>query len=219
MRWRSILVVLNTIAFLGISAPLLAKEGLYFGGAGIYNTVSGQDFNGQSTSMAGNETLIQPGINDGFGLGILGGYNLHDRFAFEMSFFFSEHDGAFRGESFGVSYGMLNMDLKVYFETLQQEEPAFPYLLIGIGFHSLDVERGARSPSGSIRDVSYSGVSLNLGIGADHYISPDVSVTTGAVYRIVQYDKARSLAGIERDINTSLTGDGFGLVLAVSHHF
>jgi len=219
MKWRILIIILSAILLPGVSSPLLAKEGLYFGGAAIYNRVGDRDFNGQSTSVAGNETFIQPDIEDGFGLGLLGGYIFKDLIALEMNFMFSDHDAQFRGESFGVFYGALNFDLKYYFETTRQEEPVFPYLMVGIGFHSLDVERALTNASGVIRDGSYSGIALNLGVGADHYVTPDVSITTGAVYRIVRYDEVEGADEVLHDINGSLNGDGFGLVLSVARHF
>lgn len=217
MKWIVSVIMISTLVIWGISTSVFAKEGFYLGAGIPYNTIGG-DFKGDTFLVGPSDIIIQPEIDGGFGFGIVAGYGFNNELSLELSYLVSSHDAEFIGESVDVKYSVFNIDLKYSFLTSQATQP---YLLVGVGFPKLVVEDGSETRSFlpfRVGDAEYTGVGWNLGVGVDHYVTPNVSIGAGATYRIVKYDEAEGVVG-SGEIGDSLKGNGFGLMLGAAYHF
>ncbi|MBI5745738.1 MAG: outer membrane beta-barrel protein [Nitrospirae bacterium] len=212
---------ISIVVFFFITTTVSAKEGFYLGLGLPYNTIDG-DFKGNSVLSGHNDLIIIPDIDGAFGVGLLFGYVTHygfapdQLFAIEGSFLLSVHDAEFQGQRGTVDYSLVNFDLKYLFMTSKAIEP---YLLIGISLADLTIENGAVSlTTGKEGDALLTGVGLNLGIGLDYYLTKNISLGTGVIYRIISYDIAEGVED-KSGIKDGFSGSGLGIILSTAYHF
>lgn len=167
-----------------------AKEGFYLGAQIPYNMVGG-DFD--------NKTM--PKVDSGAGIGLIAGYAFIPSFALEIDYSATSHKWNTGGLSGTVGLAELSLNGKYSFLTVSELQP---FLFAGIG-------------SFAIGDSSLilSGTGYNLGIGADYYVTPNVSIGAGLIRKFITYDKADHGYVLLKNVN----GDTTSIRLDVAYHF
>jgi opacity protein-like surface antigen len=213
-----------------------AKQGFYIGLFGVHNTLKG-DFKGEETLYNADEDkfAIVPEVESGNGWGILIGTRGGNG-AIELSYQRSEHDVSFYDWESEADYNIVNLDLKGY---LFADKPVQPYLLLGFGYHWLNVKDGifefeyAYSKTEyaysdnyydyyyttdyyttSYEDATFGGFGFNLGGGLACYITPKICINGGAAYRWVSF---RTIDG--SDVEDSIDAKGIYFNVGMAYTF
>lgn len=215
MYRKSLFLFFAAVMIFAIISEAEAKKGFYMGLGAAYNTIQG-DFDGASGLQGGTEIIILPDIDNAVGIDLLAGFGINDSWAIELNLMSSGHSGTWAGLKGDVSYVSFSINGKYSFapsNTIQ------PYLLFGISGNALLIENGATDTfTSEVADATLSGSGLNLGVGIDDYLSPNVSLTLGFLYRYVDYDEAE---GVHQSgtIDDGINGSGFSLLLTTAYHF
>ncbi len=149
------------------------------------------------------EVDLIPAISQNFGYGVLIGHR-EEAWAGELSFWQSNHNATFgpgtitspSGGSVDLTqqykqtatYNSVNIDFKRYFFTEQQLQP---FLNLGVSFPWIVVNDAAIDGYGNIGNLTLAGLGLNLGIGAEYYLTPNLSLVAGAYERWASFDEFR----------------------------
>ncbi len=215
MYRKIVFLLIAAVMVLTVISDAEAKKGFYMGLGVVYNTIDG-DFNGSGVLQNGSDVIIVPDINDALGLDLRGGYGFTDAWAIELNFMISEHNGTWSNFKGDVNFVSFSINGKYSFLSSSMTQP---YLLFGISGNSLFIEDGAESTvTGEIADATLSGPGINFGAGIDQYLSPNVSLSLGAMYRYVDYVDAE---GVNQSgtIDDGLDGSGFSFLLTTAYHF
>jgi hypothetical protein len=195
-----------------------AKQGIYFGLTGNYNTV-GNDFDGKTVEGSYDEVVAVPKIDNAYGFGVVLGSRKQNG-AVELSYVRSQHDSTFSGYSLGdVTYNTINLDGKYYFLS---NKPVQPFILFGICFPWLKVENSSVSTEDyetlESGDATFYGIGLNLGTGIAYYLNPRIAITGGITYRFNVYT---GLSGEQTsgDLDESLFGGGANINFGITYTF
>ena len=144
------------------------------------------------------EITLIPSLSQAFGWGALIGHR-EDAYAVEVSYWQSTHLATFGPGSVGSNYGdsatfsseyqdtaiyhSINVDFKRYFLTDLQLQP---FLDLGVSFPWIVVNNADENGLGQIGPVTLSGLGLNLGIGVEYYLTPNISFSAGAYQRCIR---------------------------------
>src|SRR5581483_8437803 len=153
------------------------------------------------------EIDLIPAITQNFGFGVLLGHR-EEVWAAELSFWQSNHNAtfgpgvvnSFSGGSVTFTqqfkdtaiYNSVNLDFKRYFLTEMQIQP---FLNLGVSFPWIEVKDAASDANGNVSSLTLAGLGLNLGIGAEYYLTPNISFTAGAYQRWASFDQFKGLQG------------------------
>jgi opacity protein-like surface antigen len=212
---RKIFFLIALVTMLVAVSDAEAKKGFFLGLGTAYNTIQG-DFNGSKGLSNGSDVIIVPDIDNAFGFDIQFGYGFTDAWAIELNLMGSTHSGTSGGFSGDVDYFSFSINGKYSFATSTSTQP---YLLFGISGNSLVIEKGARNTfTGQVDDATLSGPGFNAGVGVDQYLSPNVSLNMGLLYRYVDYTDAEGVDN-SGDIDDGLDGSGFSFLLTAVYHF
>jgi hypothetical protein len=80
----------------------------------------------------------------------------------------------------------VNVDFKRYFLT---ELPLQPFISLGVSFPWIVVSNASSDGSGNIGAATFAGLGLNLGIGTEYYLTPNVSFVGGVCQRWASFDQ------------------------------
>jgi opacity protein-like surface antigen len=197
------------------SSDAEAKKGFYLGLGATYNTIEG-DFNDTGGLRNDSEIIILPDINNALGIDLRGGYGFSDAWAIELNLMISEHNGTWRNFKGDVNFVSFSINGKYSFPSAVTTKP---FLLFGISGNSVFIQDGAENTAtGEIADATLSGPGINLGAGIDQYLSPNVSLSLGVMYRYVEYVDAE---GVDQSgtIDHGLDGSGISYLLTTAYHF
>lgn len=215
MSNKTVSVIVFALILFGAAPSAEAKKGGYVGAGPVYNSIKG-DFNGNSALRMDTEVIIIPEIDNDLGLDIRGGYGFTDAWALELNLMASDHDGKWGGRKRDVTFVSFSINGKYSFAA---DTPTQPYLLFGISGNSLIIENGADdTATGEIDEASLTGPGFNFGAGIDHYLSPNLCLNMGFMYRFVEYadaDGVHHSAAIEDKLN----GSGVSFLLTTAYHF
>lgn len=240
---------LKTILSIGVLAllPLIAyadnpgdylRTRTYLGLFGTSVSVgNGGEFNGLNYSRNNPyEIDLIPSLSQNFGFGFLVGHR-DESWAGELSFWQSSHTGTFGpgvvssigGQSVtfnqayedNATYNSINLDFKRYFLT---ELDVQPFVNLGVSFPWITVNNASSDANGNVANLTLAGLGLNLGAGAEYYITPMFSVTGGLFYRFASFDNAKGVLGAYYPLavygtQTSDEGSGFTFTLGTSVGF
>jgi len=211
----------------------------YFGVVGTSVSVSNSGiFSGLNYSRVNNpyEVDLLPALSQSFGYGILFGHR-EEVWALEASFWQSNHNATFgpgvvnsvSGESVTFTqqfkdtavYYSINVDFKRYFLTETQYQP---FLSLGVSFPWIVVQNAASDANGDMGPLTLAGLGLNLGIGMEYYLSPEISFFGVAYQRWASFDEFK---GVGLQYNqlaqygspTSDAGGGVNFALGTSFGF
>lgn len=199
---------------------------------------NGGEFSGLNYSRndAPYEIDLIPTLSQNFGFGFLIGHR-DESWAGELSFWQSSHTGTFGpgvvSSSSGASvtfnqvyqdnatYNSINLDFKRYFIT---ELDVQPFVNLGVSFPWITVNGASSDANGNTSNLTLAGLGLNLGAGAEYYITPMFSVTGGVFYRFASFDNAKGTGGAYYPLavygtQTSDEGSGFTFTLGTSVGF
>jgi hypothetical protein len=209
----------------------------YIGAVGTSVSVgNGGIFNGQNYSALTSpsyEIDLIPSISQNFGFGLLIGHR-EEAYALEVSYWQSNHIASF-GPAAVTSpsvttptniplaqdtavYNSINLDFKRYFLTELQLQP---FVNLGVSFPWIVVQNAAEDGNGNIGSVSLAGLGLNLGVGVEYYITPNISVMGGGYERWASFDQSKGSISASAQYNRlSVNGsagsdDGSGLIFMV----
>lgn len=202
------------------------------------NVDKGGEFTGTNYSRVNNpyEIILIPAISQNFGFGILVGHR-EEAYALEISYWLSNHTGSFGPVDLGSSSGMssnfsetaydslsyhaINIDFKRYFFTKLQFQP---FINFGASFPWMVVNNAAADSMGNIGSATLSGLGFNLGLGAEYYFSPNLSILGGAYQRWASFDQFKGFASQFNQINqygssTSDAGGGLNFYIGTTVGF
>ena len=108
-------------------------------------------------------------------------------------------------------------DFKRYFFTEQQLQP---FLNLGVSFPWIVVNNAAIDGYGNIGNLTLAGLGFNLGVGAEFYLTPNVSFVGDVCQRWASFDEFRGLQSEYNQINQFGNGnptsdEGSGLIFAI----
>ncbi len=215
MHRKSLFLLIAAVMMLLVTSHAEAKNGFYMGLGAAYNTIQG-DFDGASVLGGGTEEIILPDLDNAVGIDVLAGFGIGDAWAIEFNFMSSGHDGTWQGRNGDVSYNSFSVNGKYSF---LPEGSVQPYLLFGLSYNVLLIKNGATDLFfGQVADATLVGAGLNAGAGIDSYLSPNVSLNLGIMYRYVDYTEAEDVHQ-SGTISDGLDGSGFSLLLTTAYHF
>lgn len=178
------------------------------------------------------EVDLIPALSQSFGYGLLIGHR-EEAWSGEVSFWQSNHTATFGPGTLSspsgqtatltqsyqgtATYNSVNVDFKRYFFTEQQLQP---FLNLGVSFPWIVVNNAAIDGNGTVTNLTLAGLGLNLGIGAEYYLTPNVSFVAGAYQRWASFDEFKGAQLQYNQIaqfgNGNPTSDeGSGLIFAV----
>lgn len=187
-------------------------------------------FNGENYSRYDNpyEIVLLPTIAQNFGFGIFVGHR-EETYAMEIGYWQSEHLTTFGpGDVIApgpttlaipkfedkASYRAVNVDFKKYFLT---ELPYQPFVNLGVGFPWVDLANAAANSSGDVSVATVAGLSLNLGVGVEYYLTSNISFIGGAYQRWTSFDQFKGHASQYGPLSPGGGGshDGSGIHFAI----
>jgi hypothetical protein len=161
-------------------------------------------FSGTNYSVVyspGYDVSVIPTVPQAFGWGILAGHR-EEAYALEVSYWQSTHNGTFGpavvGTNSGASvtfsstypatsvYNSINVDFKRYFLTDLQLQP---FLDLGVSFPWMTISNADVDGNGNVLPLTLSGVGVNLGIGVEYYLTPNISFIAGAYQRWASFSE------------------------------
>lgn len=237
--------VLVLLSFI-LMAPVLHAENpgdylhtrTYLGLFGTSVSVNnGGEFSGINYSRNDKpyEIDLIPTLSQNFGFGLMIGHR-EEVWAGELSFWQSGHDASFgpgvvssiSGQSVTfaqafkdtATYNSINVDFKRYFLSELQIQP---FVNLGVSFPWIEVKDAASDANGNTGAMTLAGLGLNLGLGAEYYVTPLISVSAGGTYRFASFDQVRGLNGTFSALapygGSSDEGSGFTFTLGTSVGF
>jgi hypothetical protein len=206
----------------------------YVGVVGTSISVSNTGlFSGQNYSVTNSpayDASVIPTLPQAFGWGILAGHR-EEAYALEVSYWQSTHNGFFGPGVLGsysgtpvtiasayaatAVYNSINVDFKRYFLTDLQLQP---FLNLGVSFPWITISGADTDVNGNIWPLTLEGVGLNLGVGVEYYITPNLSVVAGAYQRwssFSEFQGSQLQANTLTLIGNNPSEDGSGLNFAV----
>lgn len=206
----------------------------YFGLVGTSVSVdNGGAFNGLNYSRMNSpsyEIDLIPALGQNFGFGLLAGHR-EEAWALEASFWQSNHNATFgpgtvgsvSGSSVTFSqqfkdtavYNSVNVDFKRYFITESQTQP---FISLGVSFPWIVVNHAASDASGNNSSLTLAGLGFNLGVGAEYYISPNISFFGTLYRRWASFDEFKGLSSQYNQLTqygTKTSDDGSGFNFAI----
>lgn len=152
------------------------------------------------------EIDLIPALDQNFGFGLLIGHR-EQAWAAEASYWQSNHNATFGpgvvGSDSGSSvtltqkyqdkavYNSINVDFKRYFLTETQLQP---FINLGVSFPWIVVQNAAIDSNGDTTKLTLAGLGLNLGVGVEYYLSPNLSVFCGGYERWASFDEFKGFA-------------------------
>jgi hypothetical protein len=87
-------------------------------------------------------------------------------------------------------YNSVNIDFKRYFFTETQTQP---FINLGVSFPWIVVQNAASDANGNMGPLTLAGLGLNLGVGMEYYLSPDLSFFGAAYQRWASFDEFKGV--------------------------
>jgi opacity protein-like surface antigen len=218
----ALLFSIMTARSLSAEAPLL--QGFYAGLAFPYHSIGG-DFDGSKILIdaASGETYFVPKIDPAVAYGVLAGYrgritesqkNAVDG-ALEVTYASGKHGASFNGASADVNFAELYFDLKAFFKA---ETRLQPYGGVGLSFSWLTA-KNLVSNLITTGDALYQGIGFNLEAGAGYFVSKNVMVDLGMIYRIGGFTTAKGVDNEVKGVDPALEPKMFYPVLKLEYMF
>lgn len=176
-----------------------AKEGFYLGGELLYNNIDG-DFDGTKG----------PDADAGGGIGLILGYGFTPGLSLEIDWNATVHTATVPGGGTPSDAGLGAFILALKYNFLS-DQPLQPFLRAGVGGYAFTL----KDPRG---DFKLTGSGLDVGLGADYYVSPHFSIGAGLSRRLIKYNKVEFL-GPETNLRPKLKGDTTALEVTFVYHF
>lgn len=196
------------------------------------------EFTGQTYSRSNTpyEVILIPSIAQNFGFGLLAGHR-EEAYAMELSYQQSNHTASFGPASLGsvsgssssfssavqdsAVYYAVNVDFKRYFLTELQLQP---FIDVGVSFPWIVVSNAAEDGSGNVGSATFAGLGMNLGIGAEYYLTPNISFVGGVHQRWASFDQFKGFASQFANLaqygsNTSNEGSGLNFTVGTTLGF
>lgn len=188
-----------------------AREGFTLELHGAWAQLGG-DFDGDTALSGATDTIFIPDADDGTGFGLAFGRRW-ERYALELAFTHTGHDGSIAGSSGGdVAYDVLAVNGRWFFRT---EHRLQPFLLGGLGVAMATLEDASTSGA-SVGDADLTGLEVAVGGGLEHYLSERWSLGLRVFYRQAFFDTAEGVAGDEASIDESVDGGGVALTFGAA---
>ena len=194
----------------------LKEEGMYFSVSGVENSIGG-DFTGAKYYLYEESALRcdVPEIESDRGFGMtIGGKK--GKLAGELSYLRSVHNTNFLGLPYDGEVELVNLDIKFYtLRILKQSIKA--YFLTGIGFPKITIENAATDGQ-SLGDAIYKGFGLNLGLGTEIRILPNLGIDGSVVIRGMRINRIEAF-GKEMAPQDSFYATGRSYQVKLNYYF
>lgn len=229
-RFFNLFIVICTLFYLGNNIIVASDEkviidGLSFGIGMVYNTFSGDDFDGTKViiteSERGNLNNIYdvPKLDNGLGFGISFAYK-QNCFGLEAKYIYSSHDikKSYNGRDGKISLSILELNGKVFPFPQSRIQP---FILGGICFTAtLSAEKIHNDLiNNEILDADYTTDiflgGFNVGAGMNYHLSSRFFFTTEAYYRTIKFS---TVGGVD-DISDGVSGSGLTIYCGLSLTF
>ncbi|TAK00849.1 MAG: hypothetical protein EPO39_15250 [Candidatus Manganitrophaceae bacterium] len=175
-----------------------AKSGLYVGADLVFN-VPEQDLQGDFAD-----------VDPGAGFDVKLGYRFSIPLAIEVEWGGTGH----KVGDVDAGIGFLVIDLR-YFPFVFSDRPLYPYVRVGVGGYALVIDN-LRDPSGRRDDLKLTGGGVDVGVGFDYFLTPEVTLGVEITQRFVKYDDLDYLdAKLVEDVKGAMTSLNGGL----QYHF
>ena len=196
----------------------------YLGADGIYKNIRG-DFDGENFLTSGDEEIALPSLDPsflggGFVVGIafdknykykevMAGFSLSalltkwimeasDKYALELSYFFSAHDASYLELTNSAFYHLFNIDARLHFGS----EPLQVCSTLGFGVPILVTENTYyHSVTETFADTVFRGVLVNLGLGIEYYFGNHISIGTSFIGRFGSISSVRVVGNESAEID------------------
>lgn len=172
------------------------------------------------------DLALIPSLSSAVGWGILAGHR-EENYALEVSFWQSSHTATFNAGVAGsnqqtpvtinssavgtATYNSINLDFKRYFLT---DLPVQPFLDLGVSFPWIDLADADIDGSGNLHTLTLSGLAVNLGLGIEYYLTPEISLVAGAYQRWGSFDQFKGSQIEYNTLNSTGSDEASGLNFA-----
>jgi len=184
------------------------KKNIYLGVLLPYSTISG-DFDATKYLVTTIGDYRIPDLDGAAGIGGVVGYSHMGEklgFAAEMSYQRTSHDATYFTWTGDATLHMISIDVKGLYLSM----PMQPYLLVGMAIPQLVVKDALMSASETDK-ITYKGYGLNLGGGINLFLHPNICLNGSAVYRIINYSRAKISLGEDDIPDGGLGGSGLSM--------
>ncbi len=188
-------IVFCLMMLVAMASVASAKEGFYIGGQIPYNMVKG-DF----------DDTTGPKLKSGAGFGLIAGYTFPINLAVEVDYAASSHQSDSTGLTGSVALAEFSLNGKYSFMTTELQ----PYILAGVGSFAMGK---FDSSAGSF---ILSGTGYNLGVGADYYVNPNISIGAGIIQKFITFTKTDNS---NVTLSKNIKGDTTSIRFDVTYHF
>ncbi len=200
-----------------VSEPFRSKQGFFLSACVPFVNV-GSDMDGATAYGAPGEAIVVPALDDGFGFGLSMGLRAPS-VSFEIGYQRTFHDWTSSFVDVPSGEAVLNsVNLDTRFYLTGDKARLQPFLLLGVCFPWLDVERGSASAGHGYGDVTYIGVGANVGGGLTYYVTSQLGIILTGGYRLSIFTSA-SGEEVSGSLDESLNSSGWFSSLGVSWTF
>jgi len=191
-----------------------AKDGVFVAGLLLRAKIDNEDFNGTGGVSGGGSAEIMPTVDDGSGTGWAIGTRTGNR-SMEFNYTNVDHDGAHTARAGVVNSTSetYNFDFRYHFNLEQRFQP---HVLFGIGIGCLTVEGGSMG-LGRTEDATYTGLGVNMGVGAAYHATQSLSFAFDLGYRLQTYASVDGV--VDGTLGTSASGSGGFTGFRISYTF
>ena len=193
------------------------QPGLYVGGMQTTTLIYG-DLEDESLVVGDDDFGMIPAFDGepGVGLAPLIGYRWHSR-SLELSYLWSDFDEPeFLGLPIEAEQTVWSLDWKQHYLVDQRLQP---FVYAGLSYLRMELEDAAASTIGpEIADVIMKGTGINVGAGANYYVSPNLALFGQVTWSFVRYDRASTVFPPEM-LDGDIDGDSLNLSFGASYTF
>lgn len=157
--------------------------GFYFGSNFTYSGLSGEYFDGDHFFYSSEEILLIPKLESSSGFNILAGWRMAGG-GVEAGYTGSALDVTFAGLNGEAKYDLVFVRARAYPFESKNVQPA---LIFGVNYTwltVLDASATYAAPA-NVTDAIYTGPGFEGGLSIDYFISPNVTLSAGCVFRLL----------------------------------
>lgn len=199
------------------AAEFTPESGPFVGFSAVSSSIGG-DFEGNSVlqSSIGNTTIAVPKIETGYGGRISGGWRWeHGAVEGALQRTYHDYDNL-AGNSDRAIFTSFDIDGRVYVPFFTPRLK--PSIVGGLSLPNLTLRHGS-TDGNTTGDAHFFGYGLNLGGGAEYYVTRNLSIDLLALYHWTRFTDAAGQGTGYHSINDELSADGWTLGLGAAWTF
>ena len=161
-------------------------DGVYVSESWIINNAVGGEFDDTITYNSGTSIYDVPDVDNGMGFGVALGVTGPGASG-EIGYVRTVHDTSSTFPGIGAqeaAFNAIDFNLKIH---LTRENRFRPYVLLGIGIPWITITDSEFQGGSSFDDETFVGISGNLGGGIVFYLTEQLFINAGAMYRFSSF--------------------------------